>query len=339
MKLYYYKDVVGNFGDDLNSWLWDTLLPDFFDEDDSVRMSGIGTIINTAMPKAGKWIVFSSGVGYGNPPANFGDDSWDILSVRGPLSAKVLGLPQDKYITDGAALLNTLEEFKPLSEGERSGVIFIPHHHALLTGNWQYVCELAGVEFVNPQWDAKLVINKIRGAKMVLADAMHAAIIADAMRVPWLPLITSPQINTFKWLDWTQTIKESYSPIVLGNSSLRESLRSRGLGFYGENYHIKDLTLDSALTDFYNKRKYKSKVWWPKYNKIAKKVVSTIPDKIALSLGENTRNKLDLKYIEAAVKTLESCKAGQPFLSNDDIFYENVSKLMSCVDKVKKYKS
>lgn len=36
---------------------------------------------------------------------------------------------------------------------------------------------------------------------MVLADAMHAAIIADAMRVPWLPLITSPQINTFKWLD------------------------------------------------------------------------------------------------------------------------------------------
>lgn len=339
MKLYYYKDVVGNFGDDLNSWLWDTLLPDFFDQDDSVRMSGIGTIINTAMPKTNKWIVFSSGVGYGNPPANFGDDSWDILSVRGPLSAKVLGLPQDKYITDGAALLNTLEEFKPLSESERSGVIFIPHHHALLTGNWQHVCEQAGVEFVNPQWDAKLVINKIRGAKMVLADAMHAAIIADAMRVPWIPLITSPQINTFKWLDWTQTIKENYSPIVLGSSSLRESLRSKGLGLYGENYHIKDLTLESALTDFYNKKKYKGKIWWPKYNKIAKKMISTIPDQILLSFGEATRNKLDVKYIESAVKMLESCKAKQPFLSSDDVFYENVSKLMSCIDKIKKYKA
>ena len=339
MKLYYYKDVVGNFGDDLNSWLWDTLLPDFFDQDDSVRMSGIGTIINTAMPKTNKWIVFSSGVGYGNPPANFGDDSWDILSVRGPLSAKVLGLPQDKYITDGAALLNTLEEFKPLSESERSGVIFIPHHHALLTGNWQHVCEQAGVEFVNPQWDAKLVINKIRGAKMVLADAMHAAIIADAMRVPWIPLITSPQINPFKWLDWTQTIKENYSPIVLGSSSLRESLRSKGLGLYGENYHIKDLTLESALTDFYNKRKYKGKIWWPKYNKIAKKMISTIPDQILLSFGEATRNKLDVKYIESAVKMLESCKAKQPFLSSDDVFYENVSKLMSCIDKIKKYKA
>ncbi|CAH5240683.1 polysaccharide pyruvyl transferase family protein [Escherichia coli] len=338
MKLYYYKDVIGNFGDDLNSWLWDALIPDFFDQDESIRMSGIGTIINTAMPKADKWVVFSSGVGYGNPPDNFGDDSWDILSVRGPLSAKVLGLPKDKYITDGAALLNTLEEFKPLSDNERNGIIFIPHHHALLTGNWQYVCEQAGVEFVNLQWDAKIVINKIRGAKMVLADAMHAAIIADAMRVPWLPLITSPQINTFKWLDWTQTIQEKYSPLVLGSSSLRESIRSRSLGFYGEDYYIKNLTIDSALSDFYKKRAYKSKAWWPKYNKAAKKLVSTIPDKIALSLGETTLNKFDLKYIESAVKMVESCKTRQPFLSNDNVFYENVSKLMSCIDKVKKYK-
>lgn len=45
--------------------------------------------------------------------------------MRGPLSAKVLGLGSDKYITDGAALLNTLAEFKPLPENERSGVIFI----------------------------------------------------------------------------------------------------------------------------------------------------------------------------------------------------------------------
>ncbi len=58
MKLYYYKDVIGNFGDDLNSWLWDALIPDFFDQDESIRMSGIGTIINTAMPKADKWVVF-----------------------------------------------------------------------------------------------------------------------------------------------------------------------------------------------------------------------------------------------------------------------------------------
>lgn len=227
MKIYYFKDPVGNFGDDLNAWLWDSLLPGFFDEDDSTRVSGIGTIINTSMPQAKKWVVFSSGVGYGHPPKNFGDSNWDILCVRGPLSAKVLGLDPSKAVTDGAALLNTLEEFKPLPEKERSGVIFIPHHHALQSGQWESVCNLAGIEFVNPQWDSKVVIQKIRHAKLVIADAMHAAIIADAMRVPWIPVITSPQINTFKWLDWTQTINLQYSPEILGASSFRSQSEAK----------------------------------------------------------------------------------------------------------------
>lgn len=49
MKLYYYESKLGNFGDDLNKWLWDELLPDYFDNDESVRFSGIGTIITDTM--------------------------------------------------------------------------------------------------------------------------------------------------------------------------------------------------------------------------------------------------------------------------------------------------
>ncbi|MCP6146191.1 polysaccharide pyruvyl transferase family protein, partial [Klebsiella pneumoniae] len=79
----------------------------------------------------------------------------------------------------------------------------------------------------------KYVLDKIRNAKLVLADAMHAAIIADAFRVPWVPMVTSPQINTFKWLDWTSTIEQRYTPIVLGSSSLKEMVRSKGLFLYG----------------------------------------------------------------------------------------------------------
>ena len=36
MKLYYYKAPLGNFGDDLNPWLWPRLLPDIFDDDGRV---------------------------------------------------------------------------------------------------------------------------------------------------------------------------------------------------------------------------------------------------------------------------------------------------------------
>lgn len=55
------------------------------------------------MPHARKWYVLSSGVGYGFPPSHFGKDNWNILCVRGPLSANILNLPPEKFITDGAA--------------------------------------------------------------------------------------------------------------------------------------------------------------------------------------------------------------------------------------------
>jgi succinoglycan biosynthesis protein ExoV len=63
--------------------LWDRLLPNFFDSDTSVRVSVIGTIINEVMPKADKWFVLTSGVGYGHLPEGFGNDNWKILSVQG----------------------------------------------------------------------------------------------------------------------------------------------------------------------------------------------------------------------------------------------------------------
>lgn len=336
MKIYYFKDPVGNFGDDLNAWLWDSLLPGFFDEDDSTRVSGIGTIINTSMPQAKKWVVFSSGVGYGHPPKNFGDSNWDILCVRGPLSAKVLGLDPSKAVTDGAALLNTLEEFKPLPEKERSGVIFIPHHHALQSGQWESVCNLAGIQFVNPQWDSKVVIQKIRHAKLVIADAMHAAIIADAMRVPWIPVITSPQINTFKWLDWTQTINLQYSPEILGASSFRESIRSKTLSLYGEDYFIESLSPEDCLSDFYKKRNIKSKFWWRNYKIMTEKMVFSLPNKLLCNTFiDNNFNK---KFIDSTVNKLISLRTRDGVLSEDQYFNRNVERLMACKDILQKLK-
>ena len=62
MKLYYYRDPVGNFGDDLNPWIWTTLLPDFLDDDDTDLFLGIGTVINSAVPSAPRKLVFGAGL-------------------------------------------------------------------------------------------------------------------------------------------------------------------------------------------------------------------------------------------------------------------------------------
>ncbi len=105
MRLYYWKGVGGtrNFGDELNPWLWDRLLPGLFNEGDDDVFIGIGTLLGQQVPQAGKTFVFGSGVGYGEPPTI--DEDWTIYSLRGPLSARALHVPRGLAVTDPAILV------------------------------------------------------------------------------------------------------------------------------------------------------------------------------------------------------------------------------------------
>ncbi len=101
-----------NFGDDLNRWLWNRISDGPFDDDDTLLL-GIGTIISrNLIPPYKKYIVLSSGVGYSPVPSSFGGPEWEILSVRGPLTAAALGLPPEKAIIDGAALLRLIPKVR-----------------------------------------------------------------------------------------------------------------------------------------------------------------------------------------------------------------------------------
>jgi len=103
MKLTFHRG--DNFGDKLNPLIFEHYLPDFFDDDTSIRFLGIGTILGLKKFAEGKKIVFSSGASntmrstYGEVPEL--DDSYDIYCVRGPLTAELLNLPSEKAITDG----------------------------------------------------------------------------------------------------------------------------------------------------------------------------------------------------------------------------------------------
>src|SRR5690606_35557320 len=104
MDLYYWKGANGqtNFGDELNNHIWDLLIPEVLSGQNPGLFLGIGTIINHLVPVDEKIFVFGSGVGYGNIPNDV--STWRIYFVRGPLSAKVLGIHTDFAITDPAVL-------------------------------------------------------------------------------------------------------------------------------------------------------------------------------------------------------------------------------------------
>lgn len=213
MRLYYYKDRVGNFGDDLNPWLWSRLIPEIIDQDEHTLFVGIGTILNDDIPDAEQKVVFGSGVGLGGVPRL--DDSWHIYCVRGPLTASALGLPEEKAITDPAALLRTVD--LPAAV-HHAPVSFIPHLESQLRArirgiDLEAACEGLGIHYIDPQASVNEVLAEIQGSEVVLAEAMHGAIVADALRVPWIPIQLYDHILDFKWKDWCRSVQLQYHPI------------------------------------------------------------------------------------------------------------------------------
>lgn len=330
------EETSTNFGDDLNRWLWPRLLPEQMQQQDDILFCGIGTILGKGLPAAGHYVVFSSGAGYGPPTPGFGGDKWSIVCVRGPLTAQVLNLPPSKAAADGALLLASFPELKPLPEAERSGVVFMPHYENLPSGDWAEICRRAGVELLSPHLPSEEAVEKIRGSRLVLADAMHAAIVADAMRVPWVPLIASNRINTFKWLDWTLTLNLPYRPLTLPAPTLMEAVQDRGRVLTDDSFTLDDKTRASALGDFMRRRKLRDHRHWPSYRRLAVRVVRGVPNRVlrsrALSqaVEGNTAMRLDL-----TAAALQAAAKSTSYLSDDNVFFGKVDLLLSKLEEVK----
>jgi succinoglycan biosynthesis protein ExoV len=230
MEILYYKDAHGNFGDDLNEVLWPALLPREVFEVPDVILVGIGSILNaTTAPLSrttGKRVfVLGSGASYGALPPGW--ETWSILALRGPLTARLMDR-ENAAATDSAALIATVPSLT-VKHDRRDLILFMPHHHSIGAGLWQRVADTCGFTFVNPQWPVSKIMALFARAKLVVTEAMHGAIVADAMRIPWIPVVMSPEISFFKWTDWTMSLNLPFRPTVLPGSSSTENRRHRAI--------------------------------------------------------------------------------------------------------------
>jgi succinoglycan biosynthesis protein ExoV len=233
MKPYYWESHHGNFGDDLNLWLWDFLLPGFRDVHPDVLLVGVGTVLNPVLlPAHQKKLVIGSGYGYGSPP-DITKPDWDVRCVRGPLTAEKLGLPREKAATDPAVMIADMPEFKGLPKIHKK--TFIPHWESAEFGMWASVCEPAGLTYLDPRGEAKAVIRHIAQSEMIVAESMHGAILADAFRVPWIAVSTSRSINNFKWNDWASSVGATYKPRYVPVSTRAEAVAKK-TRFWGFNF-------------------------------------------------------------------------------------------------------
>ncbi|QKC80442.1 polysaccharide pyruvyl transferase family protein [Mesorhizobium sp. NZP2077] len=230
MKLTYFQSPVPNFGDELNAYMWRQLLPSgFLDDDEGELFVGIGSILWDYHPKAPRKIVVGSGYGGYSPPPDVHDGSWEIVFVRGPRTAQVLSVPEKSAITDSAILLRALPIPAPAKD---IAISFMPHYESLDRGLWREVCRLAGVHLIDPTASVETILSEITRTGILITEAMHGAIVADALRTPWVAVRPIHKQHRFKWYDWAESLGLTLRPEKLFPSSAREvwSLATGGQG-------------------------------------------------------------------------------------------------------------
>jgi succinoglycan biosynthesis protein ExoV len=235
MKLYFWKTKQGNVGDDLNPWLFKKLLPSILNEKGDTTFVGIGTLLNDVLIErlqTPKFVVFSSGVGYGRqhfarlPQVHVPSQ---IYCLRGPLSCQALQVSTDLAITDGALLVRKL--FDASKVQKKYKFAFMPHLWQAIGGgeSWKAACDELGFLLIDPCWSVDKVLECIAQTEVLLTEAMHGAILADALRTPWVAVHTSSDVLGFKWLDWCLSVGVEYKPEALPR--LKDSVVKKSLFF------------------------------------------------------------------------------------------------------------
>ena len=219
MKLHFWNGP--NFGDQLNLYIFPELFPDLLSAaEDGRLLCGIGSIIEeNLIPDGQNIIIFGSGMRY---PIYKGDRTgWDIRFLRGPLSANCLSRPND-YIADAAYCLSLIDDFKTLTcaSKKKYKTSLIPYFSYAPLFPWQRVCNLVGVNYIDPTGHPKDIIKEVLSSEQIIAGAMHGAIVADVCRVPWIRLRmdqfpTENSLTTeFKWADWMLSLGLKTHPCV-----------------------------------------------------------------------------------------------------------------------------
>ncbi|MBU2951617.1 polysaccharide pyruvyl transferase family protein [Tamlana agarivorans] len=282
MKLVYYKSEHGNFGDDLNLWMWPQIFgKDFLKNNQDIAFFGIGSILiensvfieqaNSCKNK----IVFGTGVRSINENIKI-DDSWHILFLRGPYSSLKLKGDLDHYIADAAYFLTLLPQYKSyLNTPKKYKTSFIPYFESVDKMDWQKICDDLAWNLILPTEITSVedFILEVAASEQVISEAMHGAMIADIVRVPWVRfrfyshLHEGTVVSEWKWNDWLLSI--GFSENVELNAGVRNKQkisrlvkkRKHKARIYSEAKAINDSTFRLSSDETLNTiiRKLKSK--------------------------------------------------------------------------------
>lgn len=227
MGLGYFKTSLGNVGDDLNLWLWPKMLPTWKIRESNIIdenvLVGIGSILDDRFNLASKKTVIGSGARSEASIPEL-DDSWEILFVRGPKTAKALSKYRVvEYITDPAIL--SANFFTQSKNPQAIGLI--PYFRSNQQF-WSDIADKLNWKFISPCLPLNEFMHELAQCEYVVTEAMHGAILADSLRIPWISYSSftryhEGETHSFKWNDWSESMKLNNSeielPVIWNNKS------------------------------------------------------------------------------------------------------------------------
>jgi hypothetical protein len=211
MPIDYCRIEGGNFGDDLNRTLWSRIFPDIDRLPADTVVTGIGTILSDKPAAGVRHVVLGSGAN--GPNIKLDVTQCDVRWVRGPLSAKAVGVSGNLGIGDPAWLYQDLYAPFEMDRSGRTGLI--PHWATWKSFDWKTVADNAGLIGIDARSSPLQIVREMRSCSRILTESLHGAIFADAMGIPWAPAIFAHRFHRFKWEDWCATIHRRFDPFVI----------------------------------------------------------------------------------------------------------------------------
>ncbi len=303
MQLYYFRAYVPNFGDELSQWLMPRVFPNLFDDEADPLFLGIGSILYDFFPKSARKVVFGSGFGgYTKLPEI--DENWHIYCVRGPVTARMLNLSPATVAGDAAILVN---RHRNPSSGAGGRVAFMPHYDSLRRGHWQQACALAEIDYISPIDPVTDIMDRIQASRLVITEAMHGAIVADALRVPWIAVEPIDASHHMKWDDWAGALDLTLRFQPNAPSSMREAKKQRQSRRRAALAVANDLPARSRRAGYW-----------------------TYPERI----GEILLRAADPVYVHNAAKSLLRASHQEPMLSSDHALDRALDKLQTNANRI-----
>lgn len=214
MDIYWCKTEPPNVGDALNTWLWPKLIPDLDSLDKSGTLFGVGSVLDKRLNTPGPKYILGSGARSGDHGIS-GRTDLRVFAVRGPLSAEALKINERFGITDPASMVARL-----YNKGRDSSEIGIVPYFTASRKLWSSIAENLGYRLISPHLGTEDFLSELSRCKFVITEAMHGAILANSLRIPWHPISANSfalegKTNSFKWTDWTRSLDLPFEPTRL----------------------------------------------------------------------------------------------------------------------------